>query len=63
MLLAAVHTERGIGDALLGEQERRRLAAAEAGGKLSLAADELPAASEAATVIQKHIRGRQARKE
>ncbi|KAG2428953.1 hypothetical protein HXX76_011197 [Chlamydomonas incerta] len=63
VLLAAVHTERGIGDALLGEQERRRLAAAEAGGKLSLAADELPAASEAATVIQKHIRGRQARKE
>eukprot|EP00198_Chlamydomonas_reinhardtii_P001917 XP_001691253.1 predicted protein [Chlamydomonas reinhardtii] len=31
--------------------------------QLSLAADELPAASEAATVIQKHIRGRQARKE
>ncbi|KAG2432036.1 hypothetical protein HYH02_013106 [Chlamydomonas schloesseri] len=63
VLLAAVHTERGIGDALLGEQERRRLAAAEAGAKLSLAADELPVASEAATVIQKHVRGRQARKE
>ncbi|KAG2496985.1 hypothetical protein HYH03_004991 [Edaphochlamys debaryana] len=61
VLLAAVHAERGIGDALIGEEERRRM---EAGmGKLTLAADELPKASEAATTIQKHIRGRQARKD
>ncbi len=42
MLLAAVATERDIGDTLVGAEERRRLAAAEAAGKLTLAADELP---------------------
>ncbi len=42
MLLGAVHTERGLGEALVGAEERRRREAAEAGAKLTLAADELP---------------------
>ncbi|EFJ51411.1 hypothetical protein VOLCADRAFT_87666 [Volvox carteri f. nagariensis] len=63
VLLAAVRMERGVGDALLSAEERRRAEAAEAANKLTLAADELPQASEAATTIQKHVRGRLARKE
>ncbi|KXZ46943.1 hypothetical protein GPECTOR_39g437 [Gonium pectorale] len=63
VLLGAVHTERGLGEALLGAEERRRAEAAAAGAKLTLAADELHQASEAATTIQKHVRGRIARKE
>ncbi|GIL90370.1 hypothetical protein Vretimale_18240 [Volvox reticuliferus] len=63
VLLAAVQMERGVGEALLGAEEQRRVAAAAAASKLTLAADELPQASEAATTIQKHIRGHLARKE
>ncbi|GLC36530.1 hypothetical protein PLESTB_000158400 [Pleodorina starrii] len=63
VLLAAVRLERGVGEALLGAEERRRAEAAEAATKLTLAADQLPQASEAATTIQKHVRGHKARKE
>ncbi|GIL62541.1 hypothetical protein Vafri_16633 [Volvox africanus] len=63
VLLAAVQMERGMGEALLGAEEQRRAAAADTAGKLTLAADELPQASEAATTIQKHVRGHLARKE
>ncbi len=45
VLLAAVHAERGVGDALVGAEERRRAELAAAEGKLHLAADELPKAS------------------
>ncbi|GFR50762.1 hypothetical protein Agub_g13030 [Astrephomene gubernaculifera] len=64
VLLAAVHAERGLGEALqAGAEERRREAEAAAGGRLTLAAEELPQANDAATTIQKHVRGRLARKE
>lgn len=42
VLLAAVHSERGLGEAILSGVEERRLADAAAAHKLHLAADELP---------------------
>lgn len=67
VLLGAIHAERQLSEQAVGHMASAASAAEAAliadQAKLKLAADELPQASAAATTIQKHFRGMQARKE